>query len=113
MWENWDGIRPYGTLQDKVMNSFNHYAYGCVGQWMYENVAGIRALRHQARAERTRASCRRPVRVRIRSEMHRSDRDSDAGLSVTVPVNTSAAVWVPHTGGRVTNANDGGRLRRT
>ena len=23
------------------MNSFNHYAYGCIGQWMYERVAGL------------------------------------------------------------------------
>ncbi|HOM99228.1 MAG TPA: glycoside hydrolase family 78 protein [Acidobacteriota bacterium] len=42
IWERWDGIRPDGTFQDPGMNSFNHYAYGAVGQWLYENVAGIR-----------------------------------------------------------------------
>jgi alpha-L-rhamnosidase len=41
MWERWDGIRPDGTFQDVGMNSFNHYAYGAVGDWMYRVVAGI------------------------------------------------------------------------
>ena len=27
------------------MNSFNHYAYGAIGQWMYEGIAGIRPLK--------------------------------------------------------------------
>lgn len=41
MWERWnsytlkDGFNPGG------MNSFNHYAYGAIGQWMYERVAGL------------------------------------------------------------------------
>jgi alpha-L-rhamnosidase len=41
IWERWDGIKPDGTLQDESMNSFNHYAYGAVGAWMYEVMAGI------------------------------------------------------------------------
>ncbi len=42
IWERWDGIRPDGTFQDPGMNSFNHYAYGAIGEWLYEVVAGIR-----------------------------------------------------------------------
>jgi alpha-L-rhamnosidase len=42
IWERWDGIKPDGTFQDKGMNSFNHYAYGAVGKWLYSYVAGIR-----------------------------------------------------------------------
>lgn len=41
IWERWDGIRPDGTFQDPGMNSFNHYAYGAVGNWLYTNVAGL------------------------------------------------------------------------
>lgn len=41
IWERWDGIRPDGTFQDAGMNSFNHYAYGAIGEWLYEVVAGI------------------------------------------------------------------------
>ena len=41
IWERWDGWTPKSGFQDKGMNSFNHYAYGAVGDWMYRNVAGL------------------------------------------------------------------------
>ena len=41
IWERWDGLKPDGTFQDKGMNSFNHYAYGAIGEWLYKAVAGI------------------------------------------------------------------------
>lgn len=41
IWERWDGIKPDGTFQDASMNSFNHYAYGAIGDWMYRVIAGI------------------------------------------------------------------------
>ena len=41
IWERWDGQKPDGTFQDKGMNSFNHYAYGAIGEWLYRVVAGI------------------------------------------------------------------------
>lgn len=41
IWERWDGIKPDGTFQTPTMNSFNHYAYGAVGEWMYKTVAGL------------------------------------------------------------------------
>lgn len=43
IWERWDGIRPDGSLQNPGMNSFNHYAYGAVGDWMYQHILGIQA----------------------------------------------------------------------
>ncbi len=42
IWERWDGQKPDGTFQDVGMNSFNHYAYGAIGEWLYSHVAGIR-----------------------------------------------------------------------
>lgn len=41
MWEHWDGIRDDGTMWSKSMNSYNHYAYGAVGDWLYGVCAGI------------------------------------------------------------------------
>jgi alpha-L-rhamnosidase len=41
IWERWDGIRPDGTLETPTMNSYNHYAYGAIGDWMYRVAAGI------------------------------------------------------------------------
>lgn len=41
MWERWNGYKPDGTFATPKMNSFNHYAYGCVGDWIYEKMCGI------------------------------------------------------------------------
>jgi len=41
IWERWDGIRPDGSFQDAGMNSFNHYAYGAIGEWLYRVAAGL------------------------------------------------------------------------
>ncbi len=41
IWERWDGQKPDGTFQNVGMNSFNHYAYGAIGDWLYRRVAGI------------------------------------------------------------------------
>lgn len=41
IWEHWDGIRPDGSMWSADMNSFNHYAYGAIGEWMYRVMAGL------------------------------------------------------------------------
>jgi alpha-L-rhamnosidase len=41
IWERWDSQKPDGSFQDASMNSFNHYAYGAIGEWMYRVMAGI------------------------------------------------------------------------
>jgi len=41
IWERWDGWTPEKGFQDKGMNSFNHYAYGDLGDWMVSTVAGL------------------------------------------------------------------------
>jgi alpha-L-rhamnosidase len=49
MWERWDAILPDGSINRGEMAaddaasmiSFNHYAYGCVGAWLYRSLAGI------------------------------------------------------------------------
>ncbi|WP_394554886.1 family 78 glycoside hydrolase catalytic domain [Agromyces sp. MMS24-JH15] len=40
IWETWDAVGPDGTPQAM---SFNHYAFGCVDDWLYRRIAGIRA----------------------------------------------------------------------
>ena len=41
IWERWDGLKPDSTFQTPGMNSFNHYAYGAIGDWMYRVMAGL------------------------------------------------------------------------
>ena len=41
IWEHWNGIKEDGSFWSTDMNSFNHYAYGAVGDWLYGVAAGI------------------------------------------------------------------------
>ncbi|KAA0238794.1 MAG: rhamnosidase [Armatimonadetes bacterium] len=41
IWERWNGWTPEEGFADPGMNSFAHYAFGAVGEWMMEHVAGI------------------------------------------------------------------------
>ena len=44
IWERWDGWTPERGFQDPGMNSFAHYSFGAVCQWMVENIGGIQTL---------------------------------------------------------------------
>ncbi|WP_329258892.1 glycoside hydrolase family 78 protein [Actinoallomurus sp. NBC_01490] len=103
MWERWDSIKPDGSFQDAAMNSFNHYAYGSVGEWMYQNIAGI--------SPASPGFAKTVIRPRPGGGVHTAsgrydsvygpiatrwtDQNGRFTLDVTVPVNTTAEVWVP------------------
>jgi alpha-L-rhamnosidase len=107
IWERWDGWTEASGFQDPGMNSFNHYSFGSVGEWMYENVAGIRIDESAPASERiairpspggglthARASYD-SIRGRIESAW-----SLDGGrfeLKVAVPVNSEALVYLPGT----------------
>ncbi len=44
VWEHWDGIMENGDFWSADMNSYNHYAYGAVADWVYGVAAGIKAM---------------------------------------------------------------------
>ncbi len=44
MWERWNSYSKKDGFNPQSMNSLNHYAYGAIGQWIYERIAGISAL---------------------------------------------------------------------
>ncbi|MFD0835673.1 family 78 glycoside hydrolase catalytic domain [Mariniflexile aquimaris] len=44
MWERWNSYSKAEGYNPQSMNSLNHYAYGAIGQWMYERIAGIASL---------------------------------------------------------------------
>ncbi|HLZ44904.1 MAG TPA: alpha-L-rhamnosidase C-terminal domain-containing protein, partial [Gemmatimonadales bacterium] len=107
MWERWDGIRPDSSFEDAGMNSFNHYAFGAVGDWMYRTIGGI-SLDPSAPGGKkmligpvpggglthARASLETPYGSVVSSwhvEAHRFV------LDVTVPPNTSADVTLAGT----------------
>ena len=52
IWEHWDGIMENGDFWSADMNSFNHYAYGSVADWIYEKAAGIQTIEENPGFER-------------------------------------------------------------
>ncbi len=105
IWERWDGIVPGRGLQDPKMNSFSHWAFGAVGEWVWRELAGIN---HDERAPGYKHVFIRPnpckglmwvnarydsIRGPIVSEW--SDQDGQFDLTVDIPANTSATVYVP------------------
>jgi alpha-L-rhamnosidase len=105
IWERWDGWTPDKGFQDPGMNSFAHYSFGAVTQWMFENIGGIRgdapgfakiALRPQPGGELKWAKVGYDsIRGRIESDWKL---DGDAlVLEVSVPPNVGATLFVPTT----------------
>jgi alpha-L-rhamnosidase len=41
IWERWDSLKPDGAYSSTEMNSFNHYAYGSIVEWMYRDMCGL------------------------------------------------------------------------
>jgi alpha-L-rhamnosidase len=118
IWERWDGWTEEQGFQDPGMNSFNHYAFGSVGEWMYENVAGI-DFDESAPANERIVIWPRPggglthaqasydsIRGRIESEWNLEGAGFE--LTVTIPVGTDALVHVP---GQVQDADGQAVLR--
>jgi alpha-L-rhamnosidase len=104
MWERWNSIRADGNFGPVDMNSFNHYAYGAVGDWMFQHLGGLQALEpgyKKARIEplvgpgglkNARCSQKTPYGL-LASEWKLAD--DKLTLAVTIPVNTSAEVVIP------------------
>jgi alpha-L-rhamnosidase len=116
IWERWDGWTEENGFQDPGMNSFNHYAYGAVGTWMYENITGIRTdpknpgfkhiiLRPIIGGGLSFARCdyQSPYGL-IRSYWQKED---NALLwDVSVPANTTATAYIPISAGTQIFEND-------
>jgi len=45
IWERWNSYSKEEGFNPQNMNSLNHYAYGAIGEWMYERIAGISPLK--------------------------------------------------------------------
>ena len=105
IWERWDGQRPDGSFQSPGMNSFNHYAYGAVGDWMYQTVAGLDAdpdrpgykhVRIQPQPGGGLTSARAALETMYgRAESRWELADGQFTLHVGIPPNATATVLIP------------------
>jgi alpha-L-rhamnosidase len=109
MWEHWDSWTPDKGFEGAGMNSFNHYSFGAVAQYLYANVAGIDTdgpgfrkiiIRPEIESGLTSAS---GSYNSISGLISTSWQVHGNGLSldVTIPTNTTATVYVPSADGSV------------
>lgn len=110
IWERWDGIKPDGNFQASSMNSFNHYAYGAIGDWMYRVMAGIdtdpdypgyKKIIIKPHPGGKITYCKASLKTQygmISVNWHIED--NKFKMDVVVPKNTTAAVFVPDADGK-------------
>jgi len=103
MWERWNSYTHKDGFNPGGMNSFNHYAYGAIGQFMYERIAGISPLKPGykeiliapltgTRLNSAKASYESPYGL-ISSEW--TLENGTFKLMVNIPPNTAAKIIVP------------------
>lgn len=105
IWERWDGIKPDGTFQSVGMNSFNHYAYGAIGDWMYRKMVGIDTFEDGAGYKHIRiqphigggfsnaAASLETYYGKVSNEWKLEN--GKLKMDVSIPVNTVATVYMP------------------
>jgi alpha-L-rhamnosidase len=105
IWERWDGIKPDSTFETPGMNSFNHYSYGAIGDWMYRSMAGIDTyedgpgykhikIKPHIGGNFTNVSASLDTYYGKLSNSWKIQ-DNSIIMDVEIPVNTSATVYVP------------------
>ncbi|MFO0984579.1 MAG: family 78 glycoside hydrolase catalytic domain [Planctomycetota bacterium] len=105
IWERWDGWTEDKGFQDPGMNSFNHYAFGSIGEWLYESIGGIARdpnepgykhivmHAHPGGGITAASAALDSMYGRIASEWQQDGKQFT--LKITVPANTTALVYVP------------------
>jgi alpha-L-rhamnosidase len=103
IWERWDGWTPEKGFQDAGMNSFAHYSFGAVYQWMVENLGGIRSAAPsykelliappQDEKLKSAAVAYRSIRGLIATDWR--EKGGKQLFNVTIPANTTAQLALP------------------
>jgi alpha-L-rhamnosidase len=104
MWERWNSFSKESGFNTQSMNSLNHYAYGAVGQWMYERIAGLSSLGPGykkikiAPIPNTKFLTSASANVNTPYGKASSSWKIENGnfyLDVVIPPNTSAEIYIP------------------
>jgi alpha-L-rhamnosidase len=107
IWERWDGQKTDSTFQHTHMNSFNHYAYGAIGDWMYRTMVGIdtyedgvgyKHIRIQPHIGGNFTNATASLDTYYgKVEAGWKKENGELQMQVTIPCNTKANVFVPAT----------------
>ncbi|MBD1363248.1 family 78 glycoside hydrolase catalytic domain [Mucilaginibacter sp. ZT4R22] len=105
IWERWDGIKPDKTFETPTMNSFNHYSYGAIGDWMYRVMVGldtyndgpgykhIKIMPHPGGGFTNASASLQTYYGTVSSAW--AIADGQLNFDVEIPVNTTASVYIP------------------
>jgi alpha-L-rhamnosidase len=116
IWERWDGLKPDSSFQTPGMNSFNHYAYGAIGDWMYRVISGIDTYENSPGYKKikikpvigggfTEASGNYQTPYgQVSSHWKLNGRQLQ--FDVDIPANTTATVYVPTTDPKLVKESD-------
>ena len=108
IWERWDGMKPDSTFQTPGMNSFNHYAYGAIGDWMYRTVAGLQeaspgykkiTIAPQPGGKLTQATAELKTIYGPAKSAWKTE-NGILKLDVVIPANTTATITLPRAAGK-------------
>ncbi|MBC7689485.1 MAG: family 78 glycoside hydrolase catalytic domain [Aquabacterium sp.] len=118
IWERWDGQKPDSSFQTPGMNSFNHYSYGAIGDWMYRVIAGIDTYDDAPGYKHIK------IMPHLGGNLSYANADLQTGygmvrshwklekssliLDVEVPANTTATLYIPATENEI--IKEGGQL---
>jgi alpha-L-rhamnosidase len=119
VWERWNSYSHEDGFGDAKMNSFNHYAYGAIEQWMVERIAGLApdpehpGYKHffiQPRTGHPLTSAEAEYQTPY-GQAKSSWRKTSEGLIVEaiVPPNTTATLVVPRMEEAVPNVTESGK----
>jgi len=103
VWEHWDGIKPDGSFWSDDMNSYNHYAYGAIADFMYKKIGGITPIEPGYKkilikpvTDKRITSAKTSIETvygEVKTEW--SNCDGKFKMKVTVPCNTTAEIILP------------------
>jgi alpha-L-rhamnosidase len=116
IWERWNSYSKDEGFNPQNMNSLNHYAYGAIGEWIYERIAGIAPLEAGYKTIRIAPVPKMPLTAaeanlntpygKVVSSW--TTAEGIFNLKVTVPPNTTAEVIMP---GRIENVEENGNVK--
>jgi alpha-L-rhamnosidase len=105
IWERWDGIKPDSSFQVPSMNSYNHYSYGAIGDWMYRVMAGLDTYEDGVGYKHSRIKPHMGggftnVSANLKTYYGKlsSSWKAEAGkilMDIEIPVNTTADIYIP------------------
>ena len=103
IWERWNSYSKTEGYNPMSMNSLNHYAYGAIGEWMYERIGGIAPLEAGYKTIKIAPEPRKPLTFASTSletpygkvSSSWKVQGNEFQLSVVIPPNTSAKVIIP------------------